>query len=84
VLVSLACTPALTPVLRRLSVFAGVLALAAFQFAAEGLVPLILIAVRRERLSDYGFSLQNIGKSIALGVFLTVIYDLARSFNAGT
>ena len=32
----------------------GVLMLAAFQFTAEGLVPLLLIAIHRERLSGFG------------------------------
>jgi hypothetical protein len=84
VLVSLACTPMLTPVLRRLTGLAAVLVLAAFQFSSEGLVPLVLIAIRRERLSDYGFSWRNIGNSIALAVFLAAVYDVVLSVHAGS
>lgn len=62
---------------------AGVLGLAAFQFAAEGLVPLLLIVVRRERLSEYGFTLRNTGKSIALGALFGATYDLCLSWQAG-
>jgi hypothetical protein len=84
VLVSLACTPVLTPVFRRMRGLAFVLALAAFQFSSEGLVPMVLIAVHRERLSDYGFNWRKLGNSIALAVLLAIAYDLALSFHAGT
>jgi hypothetical protein len=83
VLVSLACTPALTPVFRRLNALAAVLAFAAFRFAAEGLAPLILIAIRRERFSDYGFKWRKIGNSLALAMFLIVVYDFALSLHFG-
>jgi hypothetical protein len=83
VIASLACTPALTPVFRRLSALPAVLALAAFQFTAEGLAPLILIAIRRECISDYGFNRRKVGKSIALATFLVVVYDLGLSLHFG-
>ncbi|MGA9808763.1 MAG: hypothetical protein WBQ56_13865 [Candidatus Sulfotelmatobacter sp.] len=82
VLVSLLCIPALTAVFRHLSALAAVLILAAFQFASEGLVPLILMAIRGERFSDYGFNWRNLGKSIALAVCLVAAYDLALSLHA--
>ena len=66
-----------------MSALAAVFILAAFQFAAEGLVPLILMAIRGERFSDYGFNWRNLGKSIALAVCLVVAYDLALSWQAG-
>lgn len=84
VLASLVCTPTLTPVFRRLSGLTFVLALAAFQFSAEGLVPLILIAARRERFADYGFQWQKIGNSMGLALLLVIAYDLALSLHAGT
>lgn len=68
---------------RRMSGLTGVLMLAAFQFTAEGLVPLLLIAVRRERLSNFGFTSRNAGKSVAFAVVLAVAYDLALSYHAG-
>ncbi len=68
---------------RRMSGLTAVLMLAAFQFTAEGLVPLRLIAVRRERLSGYGFTSRNAGKSVAFGVMLAAVYDLALSCHAG-
>jgi hypothetical protein len=83
VLASLRCVPLLTTVFPHLSALAAVFLLAAFQFAAEGLVPLILMAVRGERFSDYGFNLRNLAKSIALAVCLVVAYDLALSWHAG-
>jgi hypothetical protein len=83
VLVSLRYIPALTAVFRHLSALAAVLILAAFQFAAEGLVPLILMAIRGERFSDYGFNWRNLGKSIAFAACLVVVYDLALSLQAG-
>jgi|CZKR01.1.fsa_nt_gi hypothetical protein len=82
VLVSLRCIPLLTAVFRHLSAPAAVFILAAFQFAAEGLVPLILMAIRGERFSDYGFNWRNLGRSIALAVCLVVAYDLALSLHA--
>lgn len=84
VLVSLACTPMLNPALRRITGLPFVLALAVFQFAAEGLAPLIRIAIRRERFSDFGFKWHKLGNSIALAVVLVLIYDLALSFHART
>jgi hypothetical protein len=81
--VSLRCIPSLTAVFRHLSNLAAVLVLAAFQFASEGLVPLILMAIHGERFSDYGFNWRNLGKSIALAVCLVVAYDLALSLHAG-
>ncbi len=84
VLASLICTPALIPILRRLTGLSFVLALAAFQFSAEGLVPIIVIAIRRERFSDFGFNRLNLGRSIALALFLTIIYDIAMSLHAAS
>jgi hypothetical protein len=68
---------------RHVSGLTGVLMLAAFQFTAEGLVPLLLIAVRRERLSGFGFTSRNLGKSVAFAVMLAAVYDLALSCHAG-
>lgn len=84
VLASIPCIPALTFAYRRLNGVTAVLALATFQFATEGLVPLILIAIRRERFSDYGFHGRNIGNSIRLAAILAVVYDLALSIHART
>jgi hypothetical protein len=83
VLASLVCTPALNPLFRHMSGLGFVLALAAFQFSSEGLVPIILIAVRRERFSDYGFTRRRLTNSIALAVLLVVLYDFALSLHAG-
>jgi hypothetical protein len=83
VLVSLPwASPSNSP-FRRMSGLTAVLMLAAFQFTAEGLVPLLLIAVRRERLSGYGFTARNAGKSVVFAVMIAAAYDLALSFNAG-
>lgn len=68
---------------RYMSGLTAVLMLAAFQFAVEGLVPLLLIAVRRERLSAYGFTMRNAGKCVAFAVMFAAAYDLVLSFHAG-
>lgn len=69
---------------RRMSGLAAVLMLAAFQFTAEGLVPLLLITIRRERLSGFGFTSRNAARSVAFAMVLAAAYDLALSFHAGT
>jgi hypothetical protein len=84
VLASLICTSALIAVLRPLTGLAFVFALAIFQFSAEGLVPLIVIAIRRERFSDFGFSRRKLRKSIALALLLVVVYDIAMSWHAAS
>jgi hypothetical protein len=83
VLVSVACTPALVPIFRRLTGLPAVLTLAAFQFSAEGLVPLILMAIRREHFCDYGFSSRKLGSSFAFAVLFAIIYDIGLSLHAG-
>ncbi len=60
-----------------------VFAAAAFQFALEGLAPLALMAMRRETFAEYGLTQRNLGKSLALGLALTLLYDLALSWHAG-
>ncbi len=69
VLASLICAPSLIPLWRHLTGVSFALALAAFQFSAEGLVPLIITAIRRERFSDFGFNRLNLGRSVGLAVF---------------
>jgi hypothetical protein len=60
----------------------AVLALATFQFAAEGLVPLSLMVIHGERFSSYGFKLRNAAKSIVLAMVLAALYDLELSWQA--
>jgi hypothetical protein len=82
----LACSaaePALDPLLRQGRGLPGVLALAGYQFACEGLAPLFIMMARRERLSTYGITRRNAGKSVALGLILAGLYDLAMSWRAG-
>jgi len=83
VLVSLPWASPSNSLLRRWSGLTALLLLAAFQFTVEGLVPLLLIATRRERLSSFGFTRRNAGKSLALGVVFAAANDLALSFRAG-
>jgi hypothetical protein len=78
-----AAEPALDPVLRRGHGLAGVLALAAYQFTLEGLAGLVIIAIRHERFSQYGFNVRNLGKSLLLAFVLAGTYDLALSLHAG-
>jgi len=84
--VFLACStvePALDPRLRQGQGLAGVLVLAAYQFACEGLAPLLILIAHRERLSRYGFTRHNVGKSLALGLALAALNDLAASWYSG-
>ncbi len=69
VLASIPLASTLTPAFRRASGLGAALALAALQFTTEGLVPLLIMAARRERWSDYGFTRRNLGKSLVLGRF---------------
>ncbi|HSP16040.1 MAG TPA: hypothetical protein VLV78_14945 [Thermoanaerobaculia bacterium] len=78
-----AALPALNSLLRQGHGLSGVLALAAYQFSCEGLAPLVIMIARRERLSRYGFSRRNIGTSVAMGMALAAINDLAMSWHAG-
>lgn len=83
VLASIPLASALTPLFRRASGLAAALALASLQFGTEGMLPLILITLRRERFSDYGFTRHNAGKSIVTALILAAVNDLALSFHAG-
>jgi hypothetical protein len=82
----LACAsfePMLDPILRNGHGLAMVLAAALFQFACEGLAPLVIMAIRHERFSNYRFTGSNWSKSVALSLVLAGIYDLALSWRAG-
>jgi hypothetical protein len=75
--------PFMDPLLRRGHGLLTVFALAAYQFLFEGLAPLAIIAARRERFSDYGFTRRNLAKSLALAVILAAVYDAILSWHAG-
>jgi hypothetical protein len=61
----------------------AVLLLALFQFAVEGLAPLLLIALRGERPSNFGITGRNVGRSLAFAVVFAAANDLALSLRAG-
>jgi hypothetical protein len=82
-LVCNAAEPALDPILRRGQGLTGVLALGTYQFILEGLAVLVIMAIRHERFSQYGFTVCNLGKSLVLALMLAAIYDLALSWHAG-
>jgi hypothetical protein len=75
--------PWLDPVLRRGHGLLAVFALAAYQFTFEGVAVILLLVVRREHFSDYGFTRHNAGRSIAMAVAIAAMYDLAMSWHAG-
>src|ERR1039458_3421424 len=74
--------PVLDPLLRRGHGLVMGFALATYQFMFEGLALLLIMGIRHERFSDYGFSARNAGKSVALALVLAGIYDLAMSWHA--
>lgn len=57
--------------------------LALYQFSSEGVVPLLLMATRRERLSSFGFTARGVGRSVTAGAIFAAINDAARSWRAG-
>jgi hypothetical protein len=73
------CVPFLNQRLRAGHGFQFVLAMALYQLCAEGLVPLALLAARREPFSFYGFSSRKLGTSLQLGVLLALLYDIGLS-----
>jgi hypothetical protein len=75
--------PTLDPLLRRGHGLAGVLALAGYQFACEGLALGVILTVRHERPSSYGLTRHNLGPSLSLAALLALIYDLVLSSQAG-
>ena len=75
--------PLLDPFLRHGRGLAMAFATAAYQFAFEGLAPLIIMAIRHEHFSDYGFTSRGAARSLALAVALAILYDLAMSWHAG-
>src|SRR5208337_149724 len=75
--------PRLDPILRHGRGLAMAFATAAYQFGFEGLAPLTIMAVRRERFSDYGFTRRGTAKSVAMALVLAVAYDLGMSWHAG-
>jgi hypothetical protein len=72
----------LDPLLRHGRGLVMVFALATYQFMFEGFALLLIMWIRRERFSDYGFAWHNAGKSLALAFLLAGIYDLAMSWHA--
>ncbi len=74
--------PVLDPILRRGNGLGGVITLAAYQFSCEGFAVCIVLLARREKLSSYGFTRNNLGKSVGMGLILAVLSDLLMSWNA--
>ncbi len=75
--------PVLDTLLRQGRGLAGVIVLAGYQFGCEGLALFFIMIVRHERLSQYGFTMSNAGRSVALGLALAALSDLAMSLHAG-
>ncbi len=75
--------PVLDPIFRHGKGLATILTLALYQFACEGFAPIIIIALRHERFSYYGFTRRRLAASVGLALALAVIYDLAMSLHAG-
>jgi hypothetical protein len=73
--------PSLDPVLRRGHGLLGVLALSGYQFASEGAALGVIALVRRETLSDYGFTRVSLSRSVAMALALTCLNDLALSWH---
>lgn len=67
------------PVLRQSRGFTAAMMMAGVQFGAEGIAPLLILLVRHEHFSDYGFTVRSILKSIAFALLFAIIYDAAIS-----
>lgn len=79
-----AALPRLDPVLRRGRGLPGVLSLAGYQFACEGLALVVVMVFRRETPADYGLRRANVVRSLGFAIGLACLYDLAMSWHAGT
>jgi len=75
--------PVLDPLLRRGHGLPGVLEMAGYQFACEGLALCVVLAVRHERPSTYGFTRSKLAWSLGLGLLFAMILDLALSYHVG-
>ena len=75
--------PFVNPILRQGHSLSTAFIGAAYQFSIEGLAPLTLMVLRREPFAAFGFTRRNVGRSLALGVALAILYDLALSWRAG-
>jgi hypothetical protein len=78
-----AALPWLDPALRRGHGIVGVLSLAGYQFACEGLAPIIVLIRRGASAAEYGFTRRKIGRSIGLALLLACVYNVALSAHAG-
>jgi len=76
--------PFVNPILRQGHSLSTAFAAAAYQFLLEGLVPLTLMTLRREPFASYGLIRHNVAPSLALGLALALLYDLALSCYART
>ena len=47
------------------------------------MAPLLIMIIRRERPSSYGLGRRNAGRSLALGLALAALYNLAMSWRLG-
>jgi hypothetical protein len=66
--ITFAFAPILAPVLRKQRGLRGTFMLAAYQFTAEGLAPLALIAYRRESPDDVGLTRRRLMYSLTLAL----------------
>ncbi len=57
-------------------------AAAIYQFTLEGLAPLMLMKMRGESFSSYGFTRRNVCRSLMFGISLAFFYDLIVSWHA--
>lgn len=76
--------PLLNPLLRHGNSLGAAFEAAGFQFFLEGLAPLVLMALRHESFSTYGFTRSRMVRSLVFAVALAIIYDLALSLHAGS
>jgi len=73
--------PFMNPILRRGHGVAGALFAAAYQFTLEGLAPLIMMLVRRERASKFGLIRRNLSPSLGFALAFAAIYDVLFSLS---
>ena len=70
--------------LKSFTGFGAIAAYAAMEFSVAGLGPVVVMILRRERFSTYGFTKNNLSLSLAVGLISIFLFILLVYLTAGT